>query len=319
MTEGNEARKGFVTIATGKDEYYVLAHNLLLSYRYFSISPMPFAIICDRENDYTSDFDTIVLMDNPQCSVFDKLRLPELAPFDETIFIEADCLAYRDLNDMWAIFEEGPDFGTLGTVLPLESKSGWIQPEFLGKYRDRVQKQYLHQGGVYYMRKGHLDGFIRTCQDIYLHREEYHFRLPNEEPIYTLACMLHGFPPVKDWCDVFCFYPDVTVTRLNIKRGQVAFTAPYRPRSVPNLFLVHWGTNNTRDALYKREADTITALVRQGKAPVTIRIRAGFLLLEERVSELVKTLISDVKQFVPMKFKVFFWRLFHPSKEVKVS
>ena len=31
ITKGS---KGFVTIATGRDEYYRLAHNLLLSYKY---------------------------------------------------------------------------------------------------------------------------------------------------------------------------------------------------------------------------------------------------------------------------------------------
>ena len=57
ITKGS---KGFVTIATGRDEYYRLAHNLLLSYKYFTKSPLPFALLCDRENEYTSDFDQIV-------------------------------------------------------------------------------------------------------------------------------------------------------------------------------------------------------------------------------------------------------------------
>ena len=40
--------KGFVTIATGNEEYYRLAHNLLLSYKYFTKNPLPFALLCDR-------------------------------------------------------------------------------------------------------------------------------------------------------------------------------------------------------------------------------------------------------------------------------
>lgn len=49
--------RGFITIATGGDWYYQLAENLLLSYRLFSEKPMPFAILCDRENEHTKCFD----------------------------------------------------------------------------------------------------------------------------------------------------------------------------------------------------------------------------------------------------------------------
>ena len=41
--------KGFVTIATGKEAYFILAYNLLNSYRKFTKEPLPFAIITDKE------------------------------------------------------------------------------------------------------------------------------------------------------------------------------------------------------------------------------------------------------------------------------
>ena len=104
MNKKQSAKRGFVTMATGSDEYYILARNLLSSYHYFTSSPMPFAIVCDRENEYTAGFDDVVLMDNPSCTVFDKLRLPELVPYEESIFIEPDSLAYRDLNGLWKEF-----------------------------------------------------------------------------------------------------------------------------------------------------------------------------------------------------------------------
>ena len=57
--------KGFVTLAVGDEKYYRLAANLLLSYRYHSNNPQPFAIIADRENSYTALFDKGVMMSNP--------------------------------------------------------------------------------------------------------------------------------------------------------------------------------------------------------------------------------------------------------------
>lgn len=40
--------RGFITLATGKELYYQLARNLLMSYRLYTQNPMPFAIMCDR-------------------------------------------------------------------------------------------------------------------------------------------------------------------------------------------------------------------------------------------------------------------------------
>ena len=87
--------KGFVTIATGSENYYRIAANLLASYRYFTKDPYPFAIICDRENKYTDLFDDVVIMNDPAPtrSYMDKVYLPVYAPYDETIFIDSDVLA----------------------------------------------------------------------------------------------------------------------------------------------------------------------------------------------------------------------------------
>ena len=296
MTEGKAAKRGFITLATGKDEYYVLAHNLLMSYRFHSRSKVPFGIICDRRNEYTADFDTVVVMEDPQFSVFDKLKLPELTPFEETIGIEADCLAYRDLNGMWDVFKDGPDFGAFGVVLPLaDDGQGWIRPEYLGPLKDRVHEQFLHQGGVYYMRKSRMDGFIQTCKDIRLHLDDFHFKLPNEEPVIALACMIHGYRPVKDWIDVFCFYPSSTVYKLDIRRGILRFKTPYYDQFKTEPFLVHWGTDNTRRPLYGREADTVVSLVGQGKhaSPLIIKAERALYRFKEFIKPIVPVAIKN--------------------------
>ena len=43
---------GFITIATGDVQYYKMSVNLLHSYRWFSKTPVPFAILADQENEY---------------------------------------------------------------------------------------------------------------------------------------------------------------------------------------------------------------------------------------------------------------------------
>ena len=56
----NQSR-GFITVASGKDEYYQLAANLVQSYRLFCGESLPFAILCDRENEATALFDDVIL------------------------------------------------------------------------------------------------------------------------------------------------------------------------------------------------------------------------------------------------------------------
>ena len=111
--------RGFVTIATGDEQYYRIAANLLRSYRFFSASPMPFALICDRENEYSAEFDHTIILKDPVFSYLDKLRLPECIPYDETIFIDSDCLAYRDLNEFWDAFKKAHDFSAFGRTTQL--------------------------------------------------------------------------------------------------------------------------------------------------------------------------------------------------------
>ncbi len=85
--------RGFITVATGKKHYYELAALLLLSYRRASANPMQFAIIAEEENEFTDSFDLVILTSETEHSFMNKLLVMKLSPFDETIFIDADCLA----------------------------------------------------------------------------------------------------------------------------------------------------------------------------------------------------------------------------------
>ena len=85
----------------GKERYFKLAKNLLYSYRKFASVKYPFAIICDKINHYTEEFDEVILLKKAYCNYLDKLQLYDYLPYDETIFIDADSLAYGDLDQWW--------------------------------------------------------------------------------------------------------------------------------------------------------------------------------------------------------------------------
>ena len=252
--------RGFVTIATGKTRYYRIARNLLHSYRLFSAEPMPFALICDRKNRYTAEFDQVVLLRDPARSYLDKLRLPELAPFDETIFIDADCLACRDLRDFWKAFAGASDFSVFGRDCPLEYAHAWFRREDAGEYAGRISSIPDFIGGVYFLRRTpELKAFSETCRHILDHYGEYRFRQftePADEPVYALAMAVHGFVTVGERSLPVCFYPQTRRFEANLAEGILRYDSCYFPEMGmrEGACMVHWGSGNTRRPVYLLEA-----------------------------------------------------------------
>ena len=264
-----ETKKGFITVATGNERYYILAYNLLLSYRYHSQSPMPFAILCDRRNIWTEAFDEVVILDNPACSYTDKLRILDLSPFDETLFLEADTLAYRDLNGLWDYFQDSPDIGLVGGVKPNLPGEGWWEAENLGELKERVDYKVMCQGGLYYIRNNGKDlpAIMETCRYIENHYLEYKFTIfpdiPEDETIFCLAASVHHFQPVLTWAELFAYYPEVGCLQANIRTGFLKFRWPRSSSWIhKTAYFIHFGTNNTispqSDGFYNREVSRLT-------------------------------------------------------------
>lgn len=76
----------------------------------FSKNPVPVGIIAEEEKEYTAMFDDVIITTKAQRSFNDKFLLLQLCPYDETIFVDADGLAYGDLNEYWSFFENATDF-----------------------------------------------------------------------------------------------------------------------------------------------------------------------------------------------------------------
>ena len=259
-----DTKKGFITVATGQDLFYIMAHNLLLSYRYHSLSPMPFAILCDRQNPWTADFDEVIIIDNPAHSYYDKLRILDLSPFDETIFIDADCLAYKDLNRLWEYFKDSPDIGLCGRIWPKDYEKGWWKHENLGELKDKVDYQVKCQGGLYYVRNNgkELPAIKETCKYIEDHYLDFHFsifeKVLEDETILCLAAAVHHIRPAVVWDELFAYYPETRCLSANIRTGH--FKHIWKDGTgKPNTkaFFIHFGTINTigpkSDGIYYRE------------------------------------------------------------------
>lgn len=250
--------KGFVTLATGNERYYRLAKNLLDSYRQFAGQAYPFAIICDRENEYTKAFDHVLLLDNPTNSYMDKLRIFEYLPYEECIFIESDCLAYGDLNPWWDLFRGQADFTLFGYAYrDLSTTKGWFRTEGMKEYTEQIQYVPSFSGGVLFLRN------TAVCQRVFDIAKDgakrYHelafrvFQEPADEPVLALGMAVTGCEPI-DAYEVH-IAPPVKYLDADITVPKAVYTP--KGKSPKTARLIHWSNYRTKQSFYRMEAERL--------------------------------------------------------------
>lgn len=240
--------RGFITIATGNEKYYKLAVQLLRSYRDHCPAGVPFAIICDRENDYTQEFDDVVVMDSPNRSYMDKLMLYRYSPYDETIFIDADSLVLADPSGLWDDYADADDVSCCGVVYPLDSDRGWFRYDGCGKYKEQVKFLLDLHGGIYYFRRTQrCREIFETAIELADNYSQYGFRCfdqPADEPVMALSMAIHNCRPCAKPARLL-FVPSYWgKLRVNV-HGELLLNG--KPRHVE---ILHFATPNTELFLY---------------------------------------------------------------------
>lgn len=255
--------KGFITLATGSEDYYRLAKNLLHSYRFFSDRPLPFAILADRENEYTAEFDDVLILKNgANNSYLDKLSLGEYLPYDINIFIDSDCLAFGDLNKIFDCFDNADDFSCFGRTLPLDDRTGWFEYENLDDLKSQVSYIVGLHGGIYYMRKGEMCNKIfqtakSLVEDYYKFKFKGKFDTPGDEPLIALSMAVNGCHPVLfDREKICCYWEYVDCMSIDITEGRARVERDPKGDTI----LLHFGTRYTRELKYKQQIELLNML-----------------------------------------------------------
>lgn len=262
-------KRGFVTVATGSEQYYRVAANLLKSYRFFTKEPLPFAILADQENEYTALFDDVIILENPQRSYMDKLFLLNHIPYEETLFVESDILLYKDITCFFDAFIGADDLSFFGNNHPVDAdityglartagKSwGWFDPEKMGKYRDQIHSIPQFGSGFVFLRRGPVCEYAwQVCSDVWKNAATYGLK-PIDDELFAVAMAVTGCNCVPNSSRYNqCVYPQMMNGNWkpdpNFHKGYCHFTRP--STGVPEeAHLCHWGSVYTRKALYKRE------------------------------------------------------------------
>lgn len=277
--------RGYVTIATGSKHYYQIAYNLLRSYRRNGGGSYPFAILAEEENEYTRAFDKVVLIPNPSGSYMDKIRIFDHLPYEETIFIDADCLVYGRVDEWWNYFKDGPDFSCFGYAYDdLSVKTGWFLWDGMKEFREKIRFIPTFSGGVYYIRNTPTaEAVFRWAKYAVSHYGEYPFAIfksPADEPVLAFGMAICNCRPVD------LFEVGIYVKRRDLPMDILAPAAQwtYRSRTGP-VRLVHWGNLGTMKAKYLLEVQRMDRdLAGKTTSPLNAKLRYCFLLRHDGVT-----------------------------------
>lgn len=258
-------KRGFVTIATGDEHYYKLAVNLLRSYRLNTNKSAPFAIIAETANKYTAEFDNYIQIKNPSHNYLDKLRLFDYLPYEETIFIDADCLVYGEINEWWELFGKGDDFSFFGyTYTDLNTRRGWFNTEGMKEYKDLIHFVPSGSSGICYLRNTErCKRVFDIAKDAAAHYSDYAFNVfshPADEPVLALGMAV---------CD--CHPTDAAEVAVYNKKypTECDILKPYAVRIIKKerrpAKLVHWGNPSTRRSQYLFEVSKLNRFLKNGE------------------------------------------------------
>ena len=292
--------KGFITVATGNEQYYKIAQNLLRSYRFTTKEPLPFAVLCEEENEYTKEFDVVKVYPEATRSYLDKLEMFDLLPFDINIFIDADCLVFNDINRLFDIFENADDFCCYGRVLPLDDKTGWFEYDNLN---DDLKSQIdyvvgLH-GGIYYMRRTEktkkvLDDAKTFSKNYADYKFKGKFQTPGDEPVVALSMAVNGCKPIPhDLSSIICWWEHENLFKLDITK-KYAYCKPLNTKTD----IIHWGTRFTKSIPYCKEMSALQ-LILQGASENEIKKSNKYydeLALKSKIIQLKTRIINKIKR-----------------------
>ena len=217
---------------------------MLQSYRKCTDEPLPFAIIADRENEYTSAFDDVVLLKNPTNSYLDKLFLADLTPYHETVFIDADSLCISNPNKVFIDFKDCGDFSFYGCTLPFDNPNGWFDYKKCGEYKEKIHFSLSGHGGLYYIRRNdksrRIAALARNLSENY-YKYGFNFsNAPADEPVLAMAMAIEGSLPCNSMQPKILFYPP-NRTALKVDRnGTINLNG--KPEDVK---ILHFGMANT--------------------------------------------------------------------------
>jgi hypothetical protein len=193
--------RGILTLAHGARRYTNMAKVLAQSLR-VHCAGIPRALITDSTDPSLNRLYDIQVPLKPEFGkgLQQKLYLDAYSPFDETLFIDSDCLVVRNVAGIWSYFD-GIPVGVIGGPM----RDGYWFGD-IAAIRSRFGLESIprfNSGMVYFDRSEKAAAVFSTAREIMRDYESLGFTPmrtggKNDEPVLAVALALHGVTAVDD-------------------------------------------------------------------------------------------------------------------------
>lgn len=200
----NTNQRGILTLAYGKKRYVNMAKVLGRSLKLHNHG-VPCAIVTDSDDPELKNlYDICIPLNQKFGKGFkQKLYIDNYSPFDETIFIDSDCIVIKKI-DFWDIFADVP-FGVISEGKKQTGQAFWNTIPDVEKIISLFQLESLtmFNGGLYYFKNNKDTAEVfKKAREIAANYDEIGLvRLrgsSNEEPIYSIALAVCGINGIED-------------------------------------------------------------------------------------------------------------------------
>lgn len=285
---------GFLTLAFGKT-YRKLAKNLLISYRAYGNTAL-FCVVTDKKDKNLKDFDCVIEKKPLAKGFFNKLYLNEYTPFDETVFIDADCLFFNNVSQCFnGLKNLDSSFAPMGrnyVIDDLDRREGYF--DFEKTKHLGIKYTYVFQGGFYYFNKNSSVVF-ETAREIAKSKEDYGFPFSGDEPCLALSMAINN---CRCWNNAnikgMSWYPRAKNMTIDIKNGKINYQFGDKI-NIDKTDMVHFGTFNTYKPFYK---STVWTIKRKNSRFALFLYNKKIIYAYYKFLYCIKTAVIKTKNFI---------------------
>lgn len=196
----NSHQRGILTLAYGPERFVEQARSLAHSLQVHA-PHLPRTLVTDSKDPAILRMFTEIVPYRPEygSGVRQKLFIDLYSPYEETLFIDSDCLALGNLDSFWSAFA-GQCFGvpgyryqekgTVDAYMDLDHVLETLQVTRIPKFN----------GGTYYfVRSSKATEFFNTARHLLdnwtsLRMREFRENGPADEAVYSAAMAIHQIP-----------------------------------------------------------------------------------------------------------------------------
>jgi hypothetical protein len=237
VVAGPRSQKSIFTIATGSDVYLCYAFNLARSFALHNdVEQTSFYVVTDLCCVPPADLSFVRFIDLPgeiaSKGLSAKLYLDVLAPTEMSLFLDSDCLVFRNLEFIFDRFRGHP-VSVIGVAVADGDWCGPSAEDLCAQFGFASMPRF--NGGLYYLEKGALaTGVYQTARQLQSRYDALGFHRHrgwiNEEPLVSLAMAIHSQVSIADdGCILSDLAAGLEHTDINVLDGKSVLYNPPPP------------------------------------------------------------------------------------------